>query len=266
MSVWSFARATLLNRDSPACAWKQPGQAARLVLGAARNALTTAQERALPGGARECPICGWRGRRFRTFLSADEVLPDCVCPACRSFDRHRLIAIALRRELDASRPRPAVLLAFAQSGCLQDFLAREGAGRCFRADFGRGPFGVDFVTDLREAGVAGNSVDWLLCSHVLEHIAELHPCLTEMARMLRPGGMAWIQIPVEPGIATSRRIAVDPHHDHAHAWQFGTDVAELLRRPEWDVEERDWSAVLDPAQARRYGIAPDERYWRLVRL
>jgi SAM-dependent methyltransferase len=159
-----------------------------------------------------------------------------------------------------------VLLAFAQPDCLQDFLAREGAGRCFRADYARGPFGVEFLTDLRRAGVADATVDWILCSHVLEHIAELHPCLTEMARMLRPGGAAWIQVPVEPGLVTSRRISIDTHRCHAHAWQFGVDVAELLRRPEWVVEEVAWDDLLDAAGARRHGIAPDERFWRLTRI
>lgn len=264
MSAWSFARATILNPASPACAWRHPAQARRLVAGAAANALAGAAERLAPGGPHECPVCGWRGRRFRTFLAADEVIPACICPACGAFDRQRLLAVALRRELDG-RPRPQVLLAFAQPDCLQDFLAREGAARCFRADYARGPFGLEFVTDLRRAAIGTATIDWLLCSHVLEHIAELHPCLTEMARILRPGGSAWIQVPIEPGIATSRRIAIDPYRAHAHAWQFGTDVAELLARPEWDVREHAWSDVIDAAQARRYGVAPDERFWRLVR-
>ncbi len=266
MSRWGFAKRTLFEAASPACLWRHPLQAARLIGGAAGNAGLGAVERLVPGGPRACPVCGWRGRHFRTFLSADEIIPRCICPGCGAFDRHRLLALGLRRDLARPGRREGALLAFAQSPCVHDFLAREGAGRCFRADFTRhGPFTVEFVTDLRAAGVAGGAVGTLFCSHVLEHIPELEACLDELARLLRPGGIAWIQVPQEPGLARSRPIPVDPRRAHAHAWQFGDDFGGLLLRPAWSVEEIGVADLATPAQARRYGIAADERCWRLTR-
>lgn len=267
MSKWGFARRTLLEAASPACLWRHPLQAARLIGGASGNALLATVERVVPGGPHDCPVCGWRGRHFRAFLSADEILVRCICPACGSFDRHRLLALGLRRELARPGRREGALLAFAQSACVHDFLAREGAGRCFRADFDRhGPFAVEFVTDLRAAGVATAAIGTLFCSHVLEHIPDLELCLDELARLLRPGGTAWIQVPVEPGLARSRPIPVDPHRAHAHAWQFGADFGDLLRRPAWTVVELGAADLVTPAQARRFGIAADERCWRLTRV
>ncbi|MHB8078374.1 MAG: methyltransferase domain-containing protein [Candidatus Krumholzibacteriia bacterium] len=266
MSRWGFAKRTLFEAASPACFWRHPRQAARLVGGASGNALLAGVERLVPGGPHDCPVCGWRGRQFRTFLSADEIIPRCICPGCGAFDRHRLLALALRRELARPGRREGALLAFAQSSCVHDFLAREGAGRCFRADFVRhGPFAVEFVTDLRAVGVATASIGTLFCSHVLEHIPVLEPCLDEIARLLRPGGVAWIQVPQEPGLARSRSIPVEPRRAHAHAWQFGNDFGDLLRRPAWTVEEFAATDLATPAQARRCGIAGDERCWRLTR-
>jgi hypothetical protein len=267
MSANAFVRATLLSPGSPACAWKHPLQASRLVRGAARNALIGAAELVARGNGHACPICGWTGRAFRTFLSADEIIPDCICPECGSFDRQRLLAIALRRELD-DRGRPhGPLLAVAQSLAMQQFLLREGAGRCFRTDvIANGPFGVDLVTDLRAAAIGTGSVQWLFCSHVLEHVADLDACLAEISRLLRPDGTAWVQVPQEPGLERSRRIPQDPHRAHAHAWQFGTDFAALIARPAWQVEEVAAVDLAAEADRRRWGIAADERLWILRRL
>lgn len=266
MSGWAFARTTLFEASSPACLWRHPRQAARLVGGAAGDALLAAVERVVPGGPHLCPVCGWQGRHFRTFLSADEIIPRCICPGCGAFDRHRLLALGLRRDLARPDWPVGTLLALAQSPCLHDFLAREGAGRCFRVDCRReGPFTVEFVTDLRATGIATASIAILFCSHVLEHIPELDLCLDEIARVLRPGGVAWLQVPREPGLARSRLTPIDPRRAHAHAWQFGADFSARLQRPAWTVEEIGVADLASPAQAGRYGIADDERCWRVTR-
>jgi 2-polyprenyl-3-methyl-5-hydroxy-6-metoxy-1,4-benzoquinol methylase len=146
-------------------------------------------------------------------------------------------------------------------------LAREGLPRCFRSDVDEGDrrFAPDLVTDLRRAGVRDGVVNWLFCSHVLEHIGELDACLNEMTRLLAPGGLAWIQVPQEPGLARSRPIPVNPHRAHAHAWQFGADFGALLSRPAWEVQEVSATTVLSAAERERHGIQPDERYWLLIR-
>jgi SAM-dependent methyltransferase len=128
-------------------------------------------------------------------------------------------------------------------------------------ELAEGRFAPDFLADLRCCGVASGSIDWLFCSHVLEHVDDLDACLAEMVRMLRPGGVAWIQVPLEPGLQRSRRIPIDPRRAHAHAWQFGRDFSQLLTRSEWAVKEVAAEDSLDAAKLRFYGIDPEERYW-----
>ena len=265
MSGWGFIRTTILSPDSPACLWRRPGQASRVLLGALGNAALRLMGR-LPGGRKECPLCGWRGRSYLTFLSPDEIIPHCICPECGSFDRQRLLGLAVRRELDRLGRRPGVLLGFSLSPAMRRFLEREGIGRCFRADLAPdGPFAADFAADLRAVGAADGAADWIFCSHVLEHVAELDACLAEIARLLRPGGIAWIQVPLEPGLARSRRIPIAPLRAHAHAWQFGADFASLVARPAWSVEEQPAAVFGDPERRARWGIDPAERCWLLRR-
>jgi SAM-dependent methyltransferase len=264
MSAWSFCKATLLNPRSPACCWRHPGQATRLLAGALQNTWLAGWERWPGPGRRSCPVCGWQGRSFRTFLSADEVIPACICPACGSFDRHRHLTLGIRDEL-ARDPgqQPHRLLGFSLSAAMHLVLRREGLPRCFRSDLvvDHDRFAPDFITDLRCVGLASGAFDWILCSHVLEHIADLDACLDEMLRLLRPAGLAWIQVPLEPDLARSRRIEIDPHRAHAHAWQFGNDFPDLLQRPAWAVTEIVAGQTLSAAERARWGIDPAERFW-----
>lgn len=263
MPVIPFIRETLLDPRSPACWWRHPLMAARVVVGAAENALSPLRDRILTSGGRECPVCGWRGSRFRNFLSGDEIIRHCICPGCGAFDRQRLLVLGVRAELRTRGHVPAVMVGFSLSPALRFLLEHEGLARCFRSDIEARDrrFAPDFAADLRRAPLLDGSVDWVFCSHVLEHIAELELCLDELQRILRAGGTAWLQVPLEPGLAHSRRIPIDRHRAHAHAWQFAPDFGTLLERPGWQVTEVIARDAVSAVDRRRYGIDPDERYW-----
>ncbi len=263
MPALRFVRETLLDSRSPACLWRHPVMAMRVLTGAAENAMLPLGERVLRGSLRECPVCGWRGHRFRNFLSADEVIRHCICPDCGSFDRHRQLVMGVRAELQEGSAAPSVMVGFSLSTALRFLLEHEGLARCFRCDIDAQDkrFHPDFVADLRSAPLADGAVDWVFCSHVLEHIPELTLCVDELLRILKPGGAAWIQVPLEPGRAHSRRIEIDPRRAHAHAWQFAPDFGSLLERPGWTVTEVVARDMLPAADLNRCGIDPDERYW-----
>lgn len=264
MPALAFVRSTLLDPQSPACLWRHPVMAGRVLAAAAENALLPLGERLAVRPWRACPVCGWRGHRFRNFLSADEVIRHCICPSCGSFDRHRQLVLGVRAELKRlGKASPDVMVGFSLSTAMRYVLEHEGLSRCFRCDIDADEkrFSPDFTADLRQAPLRDASVDWVFCSHVLEHVPELDMCVDEILRILRPGGSAWIQVPQEPGLAHSRRIPVDPHRAHAHAWQFAPDFPHLIERSGWTVTEHVAAQQLSPADLRRHGIDPAERYW-----
>ena len=264
MSAVTFVRDTLLDPRSPACCWKHPAMALKVLAGALENFLLPLGERTARGGFRECPVCRWRGHRFRNFLSADEVIRHCICPSCGSFDRHRQLVMGVRAELAAQpRQNPEVMIGFSLSTAMRFLLEHEGLARCFRSDIDAQDkrFSPDLVTDLRHTALRDGSVDWVFCSHVLEHIPELEICVDEILRILKPGGAAWIQVPFEPGRGHSRRIDIDPHRAHAHAWQFAPDFGSLIDREDWTVQEFIAVDHVSADDLKRYGIDPRERYW-----
>jgi len=52
--------------------------------------------------------------------------------------------------------------------------------------------------DITKIQYPDNSFDAILCHHVLEHIPDYRKALEELFRVLKPGGWAIIQVPIEP--------------------------------------------------------------------
>jgi glycosyltransferase involved in cell wall biosynthesis len=68
--------------------------------------------------------------------------------------------------------------------------------------------------------VASDSFDALICSHVLEHVADDRQALSELYRVLKPGGWGILMVPI---ILTLEEIDEDPQvTDEAERWRrFG---------------------------------------------
>jgi len=262
LSVWSYAQSTILNPHSRACFWKHPGQATRMVMGVLGNALLNVSEKVRPSYRQSCPVCRWEGRRFRTYVSPDIVIPSSICPVCGSFERHRHLVLGMRDVLSERSRVPRSLLGLSLSQSIRYLLAHEGLGRCFRSDFdNRDPrYEPDIIVDLAQASFRDEAFDWVVCSHVLEHIADLDRAVDELFRVLRPGGLAWIQVAYQEAEPRSRRIPLEPHEIDAHAWRFGQDFTGRLEREGWDVTCVH-AADLELDVRQHHGLHPVERYW-----
>jgi len=57
------------------------------------------------------------------------------------------------------------------------------------------PGGVDLLADIEKLPFADASVDGIICTHVLEHVADARACFEEIARVIKPGGMVYIAVP-----------------------------------------------------------------------
>lgn len=94
------------------------------------------------------------------------------------------------------------------------------------------------VADLTDWAVADESVDLLLCNHVLEHVPDDATAAAELARALRPGGTAIVGVPNEGAAAWRFAYAIEPWYrrrtDHVH---FHTDdsISALLTGAGLDV-------------------------------
>lgn len=215
----------------------------------------------------ECPICEktvgeWRPLRRQ--VGADEWRDErrCICPGCKSLERMR-----------------AIWLFFAHKGLLTDttrmfhVAPSPGLFKRLRAMLGKryvtldlDRAGVDIKASLTDTGLPDNDFDLIYCSNVLEHIPDDRKAMSELFRVLRPGGLAIVQVPLgreptqeDPSIDTPELRA--KHYGQAdHLRRYGPDVADRLAEAGFEVERVFMPDVLglDPTEIERYNIAKRE--------
>lgn len=83
----------------------------------------------------------------------------------------------------------------------------------------------DIVGDIHALPLADNSVDGVVCRSVLEHVERPGDALKEIFRVLKPGGLAFVQVPsIFPYHA---RTGVGAYPDY---WRFFDSTIRLLCR------------------------------------
>lgn len=173
-------------------------------------------------GGRFCNICGWSGEAFR----GPEHSESAMCPDCGSVARDRFLFFCFIGRRPAGRYR--VLETSPRLG--QDY--RRAMRRWFEyraSDFDQRAHRADLALDLQDIHLETGSVDVLLTPHVLEHVPDTDRALGEIHRVLAPGGVMYLQVPVLQG-ATARPAVPEFHGDDTPVeWRFGPDLTDRLR-------------------------------------
>ena len=139
----------------------------------------------------ECPVCGYHGP-FRDEIGRWMTKRNTTCPSCGSTERTRMLWVVLQQVMEGSQGKRAIH--FASEPLLASRLRpRFGVYETSSFDGGN----ADHHTDLRNLPFADASYDILIASHVLEHIREDRQALREIRRVLKPGGIAVIPVPLE---------------------------------------------------------------------
>jgi SAM-dependent methyltransferase len=185
---------------------------------------------------RTCSVCGYRGR----FTSAGRPRRiDARCPKCGSAERYRLLALWLDRH--GGGLRTARVLHFApEKGLTQLLKARLGSYQSADVAPGR----ADLVLNIEAIAEPDASYDCIVCSHVLEHVDDAK-ALREIHRVLKPGGLALIMLPVIEGWSrTYENPAVAApeerkrHYGQSdHVRYYGADVRERIRSAGFELDE-----------------------------
>jgi predicted SAM-dependent methyltransferase len=157
-----------------------------------------------------CPICRYRGP-FTSFLSRRYAR----CPSCYSAERHRLMYLVLKQLRQQYTFDQMRMLHFAPERFFQKRF-RKWFSFYETADIAR-PH-VDHQIDMRDmATIPDSSFDIVVASHVLEHIKEDAEALREVARILAPGGIALLPVPIVAHQTIEYPHSVSTEFNHVRA-------------------------------------------------
>lgn len=175
-----------------------------------------------------------------------------MCPRCGSLGRQRVDWLYLSERTDLLRARVR-LLHVAPERCFGHRLQALPNIAYLSADY-------DSATAMEQMDITSirypdESFDVIICNHVLEHVSDDLRAMSEIRRVLRPGGWAMLQVPIDhdreetfedPTITDPKeRRRIFGQYDHARV--FGRDYERRLASQGFEVTANEFVKEL-PAQ------------------
>lgn len=205
------------------------------------------------------------GKSFRTFLpyGYGTQRNNVLSPSTLSLERHRLLWLYLKNETSFFS-KPLKVLHFAPEQAFYKRFRNQNNLSYTTTDL-ESPL-ADVKADICNLPFEDNAYDVILCNHVLEHIPNDTKAMQELYRVLKPGGMAVLQIPqdlnrevtFEDDSITDRteRAKIFGQYDHVRV--YGRDYFDKLRAIGFKVDAVNYTAKFTPEEIERYCLAKGE--------
>jgi SAM-dependent methyltransferase len=125
---------------------------------------------------------------------------------------------------------------------------------------------ADVKADICDLPFQDNSFDVILCNHVLEHIPDDTKAMTELYRVMKPGGWGIFQIPQDLSRAVTfeddsirdpkERARIFGQYDHVRV--YGRDYFDKLSAAGFKVNPVDYTSELSAEEIDHYRLAKGE--------
>jgi predicted SAM-dependent methyltransferase len=205
------------------------------------------------------------GKSFRKFLpyGYGQQRPNALSPSTLSLERHRLIWLYLKNETDFFTAEKKVLHIAPEQCFLKLFKAQKNL-HYITADL-YSPI-ADVKADICDLPFEESSFDVVFCNHVLEHITDDKKAMSELFRVLKPGGMGIFQIPQDLTHETTYEdfSITNPEERKKHFGQYdhvriyGKDYFNKLRNAGFKVTEVDYSKTISQDLLIKYCLVKGE--------
>ncbi|MCU0913671.1 MAG: class I SAM-dependent methyltransferase [Planctomycetes bacterium] len=205
-----------------------------------------------------CNICGWQGGGFYPIVGPGYYETATVCPRCLCQDRHRSLVFVLERRTDFFAPQREVLEVAPMQSFQQYCLARKG-NRGYRS-FDLERFAMD-RGDITCMHYPSDHYDYFLGFHVLEHIPAEARALAEIRRVLRPGGTAILQVPIDWSLPSTIEYEQPRPRETGHVRRYGVDFGARLAAAGFAVEAVSVCALGDEPLLQRHGLSFEPIYF-----
>ncbi|NNL83692.1 MAG: class I SAM-dependent methyltransferase, partial [Winogradskyella sp.] len=205
------------------------------------------------------------GNHFRKFLpyGYGKQRPNVLSPSTLSLERHRLLWLYLKNETDLFT-KPQRLLHFAPEQAFYKRFKDMDHLDYTTTDL-NSPL-ADVKADICNLPFDANSFDVILCNHVLEHIPDDKKALSELFRVLKPGGYGIFQVPqeldravtFEDNTITDKKDRAKIFGQYDHLRVYGKDYFDRLRAIGFVVNEVDYTSTMSASDIDKYRLAKGE--------
>ena len=223
-----------------------------------------------------CPCCKQRhdgyevgGRRQRVLRRFGVIgggrRPNHSCPLCHCSDRERLVYVFL--EMFNSFERDGKILHIAPERKIKERFQSGRHQAYIAADLM--PASHDVVKlDVTTLPFDDCTFDLVICNHVFEHVIKDNLAMKELCRVLSPGGVATLQVPIASHLTTTYeefqfqatpelRLAHFGQQDHVRIYARD-DYLTRLTRAGFTVVPSKLAKAIGNTLAERYGLNMNE--------
>jgi len=127
---------------------------------------------------------------------------------------------------------------------------------------------ADLHFDVQQIPLANDSVDVILCNHLLEHVADDRAAMRELYRIMRPGGWGILLSPVDADYEHTyeddsitdpeERTRIFGQYDHRRI--YGADYADRLRGAGFEAADLDYASGFSAEERKRFALPSDHIY------
>ena len=135
-----------------------------------------------------CPVCNYKG----PFMDKNN-RHHAKCPKCGELERARMAMLVVNEIYDDHKASQTDVLHISPENFLRKIFKKKYksyiSSDLYRKD-------VDHQFDIEEIPYPDNSFDLVFASHVLEYVKNDKKAINEIKRVLRPGGLAFLPVPM----------------------------------------------------------------------
>ncbi len=186
-----------------------------------------------------------------------------LCPKCLSLERHRLLWLYLNNKTNFFTDNLKVMHVAPEQPFLKTFKSLKNL------DYTTGDLEspiADVHFDLHSIPYDDNTFDVFICNHVMEHVDDEFKVTSEIFRVLKKGGWAILQVPIDTTKETTYedRSITDPREReihfgrHDHIRFHGLDYPKRLEKSGFTVIHDDYINKFDSETIDRYRLQKDE--------
>lgn len=207
-----------------------------------------------------CPCCGSEFREFARF--GGNRRKNAWCPECESLERHRLLWMFFEKKTNLYTENIRLLhvapetIFYNRFNTLPnlDYYPADKYNELY-------PSNTKYI-DLLNIDLADESVDAIICNHVFQYIEEDRRAMSELFRVLKKGGWAVMQVPVNKALQKTHEdpTITDPLEREKvfglkeHVRFYGPDYADRLREAGFTVSVEDYTGSFSDAENFKYGF------------
>lgn len=220
------------------------------------------------GTSHHCPVCGGDFSRWLP-IGYDRRLGQ--CPGCRSNERDRTLWLFLDMNQHLLKEGSRVLHVAPEAHIYNRLRRTRGIHYQAADKFIEGyentyPKDTMYIDITAMPQVPANSYDLILCSHVLECLEDDKAAMSELLRILKPGGSAVLQVPIDLNREDtyedwSVTDPLDRERVFGNKWNlrwYGRNYGDKLAAAGFVVDFRPVTGLFSPEEVKKYGLGPKD--------